>query len=227
MENKRLAPSVYRMELSGDTSQITAPGQFVNIRLEGKFLRRPISVCDKAEDRLVLIYKVVGHGTEQLSAMQPDETLDLLTGLGNGYDLAKCGGKPLLIGGGAGVPPMYWLCRELIAMGVYFRYNRYLHAHLSGTRTAYLSYSPAAILKYALALYGHENGYQYIHYGGGSTKSPDNGLYKYKKEFGKNTSFDFYIGKKVWNERAYVDMCKAKGVDMASGFFPAYRQTRS
>ena len=117
MENKRLAPSVYRMELSGDTSQITAPGQFVNIRLEGKFLRRPISVCDKAEDRLVLIYKVVGHGTEQLSAMQPDESLDLLTGLGNGYDLAKCGDRPLLIGGGAGVPPMYWLCRELIAMG--------------------------------------------------------------------------------------------------------------
>ena len=117
LENKRLAPSVYRMELVGDTSQITAPGQFVNIRLEGRFLRRPISVCDKAEDRLVLIYKVVGHGTQQLSEMAPGTQLDLLTGLGNGYDLSKCGEKPLLIGGGAGVPPMYWLCRELIALG--------------------------------------------------------------------------------------------------------------
>ena len=105
------------MELSGDTSEVTAPGQFVNIRLEGKFLRRPISVCDKAQDRLVLIYKVVGHGTQQLAKMEPGGALDLLTGLGNGYDLAKSGDRPLLIGGGAGVPPMYWLCRELIEQG--------------------------------------------------------------------------------------------------------------
>ena len=94
------------MQLMGDTSSITAPGQFVNIRLEGHFLRRPISVCD-----------CEGEGTEQMSMMEKGEKLDLLTGLGNGFDTAKSGDKPLLIGGGVGVPPMYLLAKKLIAEG--------------------------------------------------------------------------------------------------------------
>lgn len=105
------------MRLSGDTTAITAPGQFVNIALEGKFLRRPISVCDKDGDTLTLIYKIVGSGTEQMSKMLPGEKLDILTGLGNGYNLSDCGEKPCLIGGGVGVPPLYFLCKELIKLG--------------------------------------------------------------------------------------------------------------
>jgi len=111
-----LTQNVYELVLSGDTSAITAPGQFVNIRLEGLFLRRPISVCDYGEKTLTLIYKVVGKGTEQLSRMVPGETLDLLTGLGNGYDLTPAGDKPLLLGGGVGVPPLYHLAKRLRAM---------------------------------------------------------------------------------------------------------------
>lgn len=115
--NQLLAPATFRMELTGDTSAITAPGQFVNIALAGKFLRRPISVCDWGEGSLTIIYKVVGQGTEQMSRMVPGETLDLLTGLGNGYDLEKAGDKPLLIGGGAGIPPLYALAKHLLAQG--------------------------------------------------------------------------------------------------------------
>lgn len=115
--NQPLAPATFRMELTGDTSAITAPGQFVNIALAGKFLRRPISVCDWGEGSLTIIYKVVGQGTEQMSRMVPGETLDLLTGLGNGYGLEKAGDKPLLIGGGAGVPPLYALAKRLLAQG--------------------------------------------------------------------------------------------------------------
>ena len=115
--NQQLAPATFRMTLTGDTSAITAPGQFVNIALTGKFLRRPISVCDWGEGSLTIIYKVVGQGTEQMSRMVPEETLDLLTGLGNGYDLDKSGDKPLLIGGGAGVPPLYALAKHLLAQG--------------------------------------------------------------------------------------------------------------
>lgn len=115
--NQLLAPATFRMELTGDTSAITAPGQFVNIALAGKFLRRPISVCDWGEGSLTIIYKVVGQGTEQMSRMVPGQTLDLLTGLGNGYDLEKAGDKPLLIGGGAGVPPLYALAKRLLAQG--------------------------------------------------------------------------------------------------------------
>lgn len=115
---------------------------------------------------------------------------------------------------------------KLIAMGVYFRYGKYLHAHLSGTLSEYLEYSPAYILKYALALYGHEKGYEVIHYGGGSSRSADNGLYKFKREFGKNTEFDFYIAKKVWNEGVYRRICEAVGADLKSEFFPAYREER-
>ena len=116
-ENKELAPSTFRMVLEGDTSAITGPGQFVNIALAGKFLRRPISVCDWDGEGLIIIYKVVGKGTAQMSEMLPGGKLDILTGLGNGYDLEKSGDRPLLIGGGAGVPPMYALAKHLIRQG--------------------------------------------------------------------------------------------------------------
>lgn len=115
--NEALTSNVYRMTLEGDTSAITAPGQFVNIRLAGKFLRRPISVCDWEDGKLTLVYKVVGHGTAQMAAMAPGEKLDILTGLGNGYDLGLVGDAPLLVGGGVGVPPMYGLAKLLRAMG--------------------------------------------------------------------------------------------------------------
>ena len=117
LSNKALTDSVYQMVLSGDTSAITAPGQFVNIRLSGMFLRRPISVCDWEEGLLTIVYKVVGQGTRQMSLMAPGETLDLLTGLGNGYDLTPVGDSPVLVGGGVGVPPMYGLAKELRALG--------------------------------------------------------------------------------------------------------------
>ena len=116
IENSILVPNVYRMRLQGDTSAITAPGQFVNIKLEGMFLRRPISVCDVEGDVLTIIYKVVGKGTEAMSKMQKG-SLDILTGLGNGYDLSLTGQNPVLLGGGVGVPPMYLLCKRLIAEG--------------------------------------------------------------------------------------------------------------
>ena len=115
--NTPLNRSVYKMVLSGDTSAITAPGQFVNIALSGKFLRRPISVCDVTDGELTIIYKVVGEGTEQMCEMGEGENLDILTGLGNGYDLTLTGDKPLLIGGGVGVPPMYLLAKKLIGEG--------------------------------------------------------------------------------------------------------------
>ena len=116
IENTRLVPQVYRMKLRGDTSAITAPGQFVNIQLDGLFLRRPISVCDVEGDILTIIYKVVGKGTEAMSRMEGGK-LDILTGLGNGYDLTVAGEKPVLLGGGVGVPPMYLLAKKLIAEG--------------------------------------------------------------------------------------------------------------
>jgi dihydroorotate dehydrogenase electron transfer subunit len=116
VSNTALTDSVYKMVLRGDTSAITAPGQFVNIKLEGMFLRRPISVCDVAGDTLTIIYKVVGKGTEAMSRMTGGK-LDILTGLGNGYDLTVSGEKPVLLGGGVGVPPMFKLAKELIAQG--------------------------------------------------------------------------------------------------------------
>ena len=116
VSNTPLTDSVCQMVLSGDTSAITAPGQFVNIRLDGLFLRRPISVCDWDADTLTIVYKVVGKGTAQMKAMT-EGTLDLLTGLGNGYDLSLCGDTPLLIGGGVGVPPMYGLAKRLREQG--------------------------------------------------------------------------------------------------------------
>lgn len=116
ISNVALTNDVYKMVLCGDTRYITAPGQFINIRLEGKFLRRPISVCDYDDKSITIIYKVVGEGTEQLSKLESGEVLDVLTGLGNGYDITKST-KPLLIGGGVGVPPMYNLAKALIADG--------------------------------------------------------------------------------------------------------------
>ena len=117
-ENVRIAKDVRRMVLSGGESfEDTIPGQFVNIRLDGKYLRRPISVCDAEGNRLTLIYTVVGEGTAMMSAFPEGKRLDVLTGLGNGYDLAPAGGRPLLIGGGAGVPPLYLLAKRLIRAG--------------------------------------------------------------------------------------------------------------
>ena len=117
LSNKPLTDCVYKMVLSGDTGSITAAGQFVNIRLDGLFLRRPISVCDYDEKTLTIIYKVVGKGTEVMSTMAAGQTLDILTGLGNGYDLSTAGDRPVLLGGGVGVPPMYNLAKKLIADG--------------------------------------------------------------------------------------------------------------
>lgn len=116
LSNEPLTKDVYKMVLEGDTEYITAPGQFINIALDGKYLRRPISVCDYDEDCITIIYKVVGEGTEQMSALKIGTVLDVLTGLGNGYDISKST-KPLLIGGGVGVPPMYNLAKTLIANG--------------------------------------------------------------------------------------------------------------
>ena len=117
ISNVLIAKNTYEMVLSGDTSDITRPGQFVNIQLDGFFLRRPISVCDWDEKTLTLIYKVVGQGTEYMKALTAGEELDILTGLGNGYDVSVSGDAPLLIGGGAGVPPMYALAKKLIGEG--------------------------------------------------------------------------------------------------------------
>ncbi len=116
VSNDALTDSVYKMVLAGDTSHITAPGQFVNIALSGLYLRRPISVCDVEGDKLTIIYKAVGKGTRQMAAMQAG-ALELLTGLGNGYDLSLSGENPVLLGGGVGVPPMYLLAKRLIAEG--------------------------------------------------------------------------------------------------------------
>ena len=117
LSNKALTDCVYKMVLSGDTTAITAAGQFVNIKLDGLFLRRPISVCDYDDQTLTIVYKVVGKGTEVMSKMTPGQELDILTGLGNGYDLSTAGEKPVLLGGGVGVPPMYNLAKKLIADG--------------------------------------------------------------------------------------------------------------
>ncbi len=115
--NDKIADCVYRLKLAGDVSEITAPGQFVNITVPDCYLRRPISVADFEEGELTLIYKVVGKGTDVLSKMKEGDMLDILVGLGNGYDLDASGEKPLLIGGGVGVPPLYKLCKELVAQG--------------------------------------------------------------------------------------------------------------
>ena len=115
--NEKIARDIFKMTLSGDTSAITAPGQFVNIKLDGLFLRRPISVCDFDDRSITLIYKVVGGGTDQMSRMQAGGELDLLTGLGNGFSTRNDARRPLLVGGGVGVPPRYNLAKRLLAEG--------------------------------------------------------------------------------------------------------------
>lgn len=118
ISNEPLADAVYRMVVEGDTGYFTAAGQFVNIEIPGKFLRRPISVCDYDDSTVTLIYKVVGEGTQIMSRMRAGESLDMLTGLGNGFSLAEGASRPLLVGGGVGVPPLYNLARRLLASGV-------------------------------------------------------------------------------------------------------------
>lgn len=115
--NERIAEAVWKMVVTGDTSYLTTPGQFVNIELEGRFLRRPISVCDWDADSITLIYKVVGAGTEQMAGMLPGNKLDMLTGLGNGFSIDGEFSRPLLVGGGVGVPPLYNLAKTLITSG--------------------------------------------------------------------------------------------------------------
>ena len=117
LSNEKIALNVYKMILCGDTSAITASGQFVNLKLDGKFLRRPISICDYDDKTITIIYKVVGTGTEQMCEMSAGEKIDILVGLGNGYNLDKSGDRPLLLGGGVGVPPLYNLCKKLIEQG--------------------------------------------------------------------------------------------------------------
>ena len=117
VSNTALTESVYKMVLRGDTSHITAPGQFVNIALSGLYLRRPISVCEYDEASITIIYKVVGQGTDAMTKLVAGDTLDLLTGIGNGFDPAKSGDAPVLVGGGVGVPPLYGLAKKLIEAG--------------------------------------------------------------------------------------------------------------
>lgn len=116
-ENTALTDTVFKMVLEGDVSDIKNSGEFINIKLDGKYLRRPISVCDVSDNTVTIIYKVVGVGTEQMSKMPLGTELDVLVGLGNGYDTSKSGDKPLLLGGGVGVPPLYNLAKRLIAQG--------------------------------------------------------------------------------------------------------------
>ena len=117
IENAMIAPGVYLMDLAGDTSMLRAPGQFCQVRVPGFYLRRPISVCDWDESGMTLIYKAVGQGTDALSRMSAGEELDILNGLGNGYDVDGCGKNPVVIGGGVGVPPLYALTKALLAKG--------------------------------------------------------------------------------------------------------------
>lgn len=115
--NRPLAESIYEMVLKGDTSSLKNPGQFINIKLDGFYLRRPISVCDYNEETITIIYKTVGEGTKTMSLLKEGAVLDILCGLGNGFDTSKSGNAPVLIGGGVGVPPMYNLCKKLISQG--------------------------------------------------------------------------------------------------------------
>ncbi len=117
--NKEIALGVYKMILLGDTTAVTAPGQFINIEIPGLYLRRPISVNDCTDGELTIIYRVVGEGTEAMSKMEAGTSLSALTGLGNGFDVTKSGDKPLLVGGGVGVPPLYLLSKKLIERGAH------------------------------------------------------------------------------------------------------------
>ena len=115
--NTPVAPAVYRLELTSDGVPGLRAGQFVEVAVPGKYLRRPLSVSLSEPGRLTLLYKVVGGGTAALAAMEPGAELELLTGLGNGFDIEACREKALLIGGGIGVAPLHQLCRDLRAAG--------------------------------------------------------------------------------------------------------------
>lgn len=117
LSNKALTSSVFKMVLEGDTSSITRPGQFINIQLDGYYLRRPISISDYDDKTITIIYKVVGHGTEAMSTLKEDTKLDCLVGLGNGYDTSLTNKSALVLGGGVGVPPLYGLCKKLLNEG--------------------------------------------------------------------------------------------------------------
>ena len=117
IENNPIAPGVFLLDLAGDTSMVKAPGQFAQLQIPGFYLRRPISLCDWDENGMTLIYKAVGQGTDALSRMEAGDTLDILNGLGNGYDVNACGNQPLVIGGGVGIPPLYALTKALLAAG--------------------------------------------------------------------------------------------------------------
>ena len=117
VSNRPLTPLVYEMRLAGDSSAITCAGQFVEVALDGLFLRRPISVCNYTEDEITLVYKIVGKGTDMMAHMEAGTTLNLLTGLGNGFNIGHPCSRALLVGGGVGVPPLYRLTRDLIARG--------------------------------------------------------------------------------------------------------------
>ena len=117
IENAQIAPGVFLLDVAGDTSMVKAPGQFCQLQIPGFYLRRPISICDWDESGMTLIYKAVGQGTDALSRMRPGDLLEGLNGLGNGYDVAACGEKPLVIGGGVGIPPLYALTKALLAAG--------------------------------------------------------------------------------------------------------------
>lgn len=116
-ENKKIADNIYKMILSGDTSEIDNPGQFINLKLPNFYLRRPISVSDYDEETVTIIYKVLGRGTALMTSLTYDYELDVLTGLGNGFDVSKSGKSPLLIGGGVGIPPLYKLAKVLVSLG--------------------------------------------------------------------------------------------------------------
>lgn len=116
-ENELIAQNTYRMVFSGDASAFTAPGQFLNLQISGLYLRRPFSVCEWEEGCVTIVYKVVGAGTQKMATFKRGREVDVLTGLGNGYDVSKSGLRPLLIGGGAGVPPLMMLCKTLLAQG--------------------------------------------------------------------------------------------------------------
>lgn len=115
--NEYLTSNVLKMKLLGDTTAITAPGQFINIKIDSLFLRRPISIYDWDENSVTIIYKVVGKGTELMAKMKKGDSLDCLVGLGNGFDMSLAGDKPVVIGGGVGVPPMFGVAKRLIAGG--------------------------------------------------------------------------------------------------------------
>lgn len=116
-KNEKLTADVFRLVLRGDVAAVTVPGQFVNVRIDGLFLRRPVSVCDKNGDSITLVFKVVGEGTAKMAEIVPGAEIDVLTGLGNGYSADRSGDRPLLIGGGVGIPPLFWLCRALVGEG--------------------------------------------------------------------------------------------------------------